>query len=227
MPPSYYLLYSLEFYLLHCQYKLKNIVLYKDLMNKLIIRKFINILKELIMKNKKSWLIIFIGMVMAFLYIFISCVFYTRFNEALTEISKYQVNIMKSGLSIQKLIIISCLFIIFITIFFISVFVNMGVKAQSYECTIGMLHSEIVNAEIQNHRKELESEEIQLKNREKIEYVQSILKDVENRGRNVIENMQGSNDKVAQNIQEEFNNMVSGLEEAFNKLDMFMDKNCK
>lgn len=227
MPPSYYLLYSLEFYLLHCQYKLKNIVLYKDLMNKLIIRKFINILKELIMKNKKSWLIIFIGMVMAFLYICISCVFYTRFNEALTEISKYQVNIMKSGLSIQKLIIISCLFIIFITIFFISVFVNMGVKAQSYECTIGMLHAEIVNAEIQNHRKELESEEIQLKNREKIEYVQSILKDVENRGRNVIENMQGSNDKVAQNIQEEFNNMVSGLEEAFNKLDMFMDKNCK
>lgn len=227
MPPSYYLLYSLEFYLLHCQYKLKNIVLYKDLMNKLIIRKFINILKELIMKNKKSWLIIFIGMVMAFLYICISCVFYTRFNEALTEISKYQVNIMKSGLSIQKLIIISCLFIIFITMFFISVFVNMGVKAQSYECTIGMLHAEIVNAEIQNHRKELESEEIQLKNREKIEYVQSILKDVENRGRNVIENMQGSNDKVAQNIQEEFNNMVSGLEEAFNKLDMFMDKNCK
>lgn len=227
MPPSYYLLYSLEFYLLHCQYKLKNIVLYKDLMNKLIIRKFINILKELIMKNKKSWLIIFIGMVMAFLYICISCVFYTRFNEALTEISKYQVNIMKSGLSIQKLIIISCLFIIFITIFFISVFVNMGVKAQSYECTIGMLHAEIVNAEIQNHRKELESEEIQLKNREKIEYVQSILKDIENRGRNVIENMQGSNDKVAQNIQEEFNNMVSGLEEAFNKLDMFMDKNCK
>lgn len=179
------------------------------------------------MKNKKSWLIIFIGMVMAFLYICISCVFYTRFNEALTEISKYQVNIMKSGLSIQKLIIISCLFIIFITMFFISVFVNMGVKAQSYECTIGMLHAEIVNAEIQNHRKELESEEIQLKNREKIEYVQSILKDVENRGRNVIENMQGSNDKVAQNIQEEFNNMVSGLEEAFNKLDMFMDKNCK
>ena len=50
------------------------------------------------MKNKKSWLIIFIGMVMAFLYICISCVFYTRFNEALTEISKYQVNIMKSGL---------------------------------------------------------------------------------------------------------------------------------
>lgn len=111
------------------------------------------------MKSKSNWLIILIGMIIAFIYICISCIFYMKFNEALTQISEYQVEIMKSGLSIQKLIIISCLFIVFITIFFISVLVNMGVKIHDFKSDINILHSQIINAEIQNHKKEIESQD--------------------------------------------------------------------
>lgn len=111
------------------------------------------------MKSKSNWLIILIGMIIAFAYICISCIFYMKFSEALVEISKYQVDIMKSSLSIQKLIIISCLFIVFITIFFVSVLLNMEFKIQDYRMKIDTLHSEIINAEVQNHRKEIQSED--------------------------------------------------------------------
>lgn len=176
------------------------------------------------MNGKSRWIIILFFIVITFLYMCLSCIFYMKCSDTLMQISKYQVDIMKSGFTIQKLVIISGLFFIFINIFFISILMNMGYKLKDYEEKIESLRLEIINRQLQNDNKENIFEDKQI--RKSIAMPSDYIKDKVIEIEKLLEVIKNEKDRQMENVSMFIKTSSEGIrttEEIYNNVNFFQN----